>query len=136
VVCYSQGARYFDASYTNTLQNQTWKLSASSVDANAWAVAGRASDEFCRNQGFLSGFFTGHQVNDLRAVVCINPPAYVFDATDAEINATSWSFADVNAASWSQAARAATQVCNAHGTWGGRFVGHQVTNARKLVCVR
>lgn len=139
VVCFSRGAAFYD-SHDAELAAQTWKLPSAQLDAVAWAAAGRVSDEYCRSRGFLGGFFTGHQVNDLRGIVCAGPPADAFDAQQADVDATGWGFADVNGASWSQASRAAHHVCADpgfhHAAMGGHFAGHQVGGARKLICVR
>ncbi|TWB93607.1 LGFP repeat-containing protein [Bradyrhizobium macuxiense] len=139
IVCWFQGAKYFDSRDTE-LASQTWRLTSPQLDNNAWAVAGRTSNEYCHNRGFVSGFFTGNQGNGLLGIVCVGAPGDAQDAQQADVDASGWSFTDVNTVTWAQAARAGHHVCIEsrfhRNATGGHFAGHQVGGARELVCVR
>jgi LGFP repeat len=139
IVCWMQGAGYFD-SHDAELASQTWRLTSPQLDGNEWAVAGRTSDEYCRNRHFVSGFFTGNQGNDLKGVACVGAPEDAKDAQQADIDAVGSGFADVNTVPWALAARAGNRVCSDprfhRNAIGGHFVGQQVQGARELVCVR
>jgi hypothetical protein len=42
------------------------------INAVSWAKAARAATNICLGRGYSGGFFTGHQLNGLRGVVCLS----------------------------------------------------------------
>jgi hypothetical protein len=42
------------------------------INTVPWAQAARAATNICLAKGYAGGFFTGHQLNDLRGVVCLH----------------------------------------------------------------
>jgi hypothetical protein len=96
----------------------------------------RAATGYCTSNGYEGGFFTGHQLNGLRGVICVgNDAARWFDSTNAELTNSGEGFGDINAAPWAKAARAATNMCVAKGYGGGFFTGHQLNGLRGVVCL-
>lgn len=104
-------------------------------DFSLYAQASRASTGFCDDKGFNGGRFTGHYIGERDGLLCTPSTAHFFDATDAEVDATGWGFADINTAPWAQVARAATGFCNARGFVGGFATGHQLPGLRGMVCL-
>jgi hypothetical protein len=41
------------------------------INAVGWAQAARAATNICLGKGYSGGFFTGHQIGELRGVVCL-----------------------------------------------------------------
>ena len=99
------------------------------------AYASRAVHEFCTGKGFPGGRFTGHHLDERLGAMCVPTTAHFFDATVAEIAATTWDFSDIDTAPWAQVARAATGFCNARSYAGGFFTGHQLNGLRGVVCL-
>ena len=114
------------------------------VQAVPWAQANRAAAALCPvNQGFAGGRFNGHQLRDLRGLICYQTSvAQWFDATTGELAQTGFPVGDLNFTSWAQAARAATEFCRRKGPdiyktfWGGFLNGHQLGDKRGVVCLR
>lgn len=110
----------------------------SDLRAVGWAQASRSSDAMCYNRGFASGRFAGPQDPALGRyeVHCDGPGTAWFDVTQADINATGWSFSDVNTVAWAQAQRAAAQLCAWRGYVGGHFNGQMAGGRFGLICYR
>jgi hypothetical protein len=102
------------------------------VDANvgSWAQLSRSAAKVCANRGFAAGRYNGHQFNGRYGIACSGPGTTWYDATQAEVNATSWGFQNVDTTQWARAARAAFGVCERKGHVSGYFNGHQVIGSR------
>lgn len=69
LVCYKDGAQYFDANDKN-LSDTGFGFPVPRLDDNSWAQAARAATGFCRTKGFSGGFLTGNQGPNQYGVVC------------------------------------------------------------------
>lgn len=84
----------------------------------------------------MGGFFTGHQLNGLRGVVCLgSDAARWFDSTNQDLYNSGEGFSDINTVPWAKAARAATNICLGKGHPGGFFTGHQLNGLHGVVCL-
>lgn len=104
-----------------------------------WTQIGRAAVEIAANHGFATGYFTGHQNQQVCSWVGIRPELVtIFDIAndDPDVTGSPWKFADINSVHWAQAARLATDICNAKGFAGGFFTGHQIPGQRQVAALR
>ena len=132
-LCVPNTARFFDLT-GDDVSATGWDFG--DIDATPWAQVARAATGFCTTKGYVGGFFTGHQLNGLRGVVCLGGDvAYEFDSTDQDLYNSGEGFADINSVPWAQAARAATNICLGRGYSGGFFTGHQLNGLRGVVCL-
>lgn len=69
LVCYKDGAQYFDATDKN-LADTSFGFPVPRLDDNLYAQAARAATGFCRGKGFSGGFLTGNQGPNQYGVVC------------------------------------------------------------------
>ena len=122
---------FFDTAHVDRLDS-SWLFD--DPDHALYAQASRAATGFCDDKGFNGGRFTGHYIGERDGVLCTPTTAAFFDATDAEIDATGWGFADINTAPWASGA-AATGFCSARGYVGGFATGHQLSSLRGMVCL-
>jgi hypothetical protein len=106
------------------------------IDVAPWAQVSRAATGFCNARRYEGGFFTGHQLNGLRGVVCLGADvAHGFDSTNQDLFNSGEGFADSNTVPWARAARAATNICLGKGYSGGFFTGRQLNGLRGVVCL-
>jgi hypothetical protein len=132
-LCVPQTARFFDAT-VDDVRATGWDFG--DIDTTPWAQVSRAATGFCTAKGYVGGFFTGHQLNGLRGVVCLGGDvAHWFDSTDQDLYNSGEGFADINSVPWAQAARAATNICLGKAYSGGFFTGHQLNGLRGVVCL-
>lgn len=131
--CSGGDTRWFDVT-RDQIRRTGWDFT--DINNVNWAHAGRAAERLCAgfNQGFAGGHFNGHMQNGSYGLFCYRGGAKWFDATDAEIAATNWTFAHVDNVGWAQAARAATGFCRNKGFSGGFMNGHQVPGKFGVVC--
>jgi hypothetical protein len=98
------------------------------INKTHWAQIARAATEFSIRKGFEAGFFTGHQLNRKRGVICLdNSIVKWFDVTLQDIFNSGEGFENINEVPWAKAARAASNICLNKGFFGGFFTGHQVS---------
>ena len=97
-----------------------------STDINTvpWDEASRTAAALCAASP--GGFFTGHQIGELRGVIC--------PGTNSATHFTATNIADPP--TWQDAARAATNFCLTKTYFGGFFDGTQSGNERGVVCLR
>lgn len=132
-LCVPQTAAFFDAT-VDEVAATTWNFG--NIDATQWAQVSRAATGFCNARGYVGGFFTGHQLNDLRGVVCLGSDAgHWLDSTNQDLYNSGEGFADINTVPWAKAARAATNICLGKGYSGGFFTGHQLNDLHGVVCL-
>lgn len=133
--CAKEDAVWRDAS-AQEISATEWAFS--DVNQVSWAQANRAAERLCAsaNQGFSGGHFNGQQLDGKYGLVCYGGASQWFDASDAELAATSWGFATpkLDDVQWSQAMRAATGFCQGKGFIGGFMNGHQAPNKYGVVC--
>jgi len=132
-LCVSETATFFDAT-VDEVAATTWNFG--DIDTTQWAQVSRAATGFCNARSYVGGFFTGHQLNGLRGVVCLGGDAgRWFDSTDQDLYNSGEGFADINTVPWAKAARAATNICLGKGYSGGFFTGHQLNGLHGVVCL-
>jgi hypothetical protein len=122
-VCLSSRASWRDATQAE-IDATPWRFTG--VESTHWAAAGRAAETLCRNAGFVSGYFNGHERNGRYGLICVRDGV----REDAFLGV------DVNVTSWSEAARRTTNHCVGRGYPGGFPVGHQLNGAQGVVCLR
>ncbi len=127
------GATWMDAT-RGQIVDSGWPFDDTNVVG--WAQAARAANGICTKQGFVGGFFNGHQASGKYGLVCVGAGAKWMDATRGQIVDSGWPFDDTNVVGWAQAARAANGICTKQGFVGGFFNGHQLDGKYGLVCVQ
>ena len=126
-------AKWFDA--TNAELTATgWPVG--DVATSSWQQAARAGYGYCRDLSYEGGALNGWQSSTAKGTVCNGAGTKWFDISQAQRNASVWTFSDVNNVPWDQAARAAQDLCAVRGFVGGQFNGHQnsSTGGAGLVC--
>jgi len=122
VVCVPHvGTRAFDID-----QLAINRAGSQSTDINTvpWDEASRTAAALCGASP--GGFFTGHQIGEVRGVICPGTnSAKRFTTTNV-----------INTPTWQDASRAATDFCLTKNYWGGFFDGNQAGNERGVVCLR
>ncbi len=132
-LCVPETAHFFDAT-VDEVGATGWDFG--NIDTVPWAQVSRAATGFCNARSYEGGFFTGHQLNGLRGVVCLSrDAAHWFDSTDQDLYNSGEGFADINTVPWAKAARAATNICLGKGYSGGFFTGHQLNGLHGVVCL-
>jgi len=63
-------SRWFDSTDTELFNSGEGFTDINTVP---WGKAARAATNICLGKQYSGGFFTGHQLNDLRGVVCLVP---------------------------------------------------------------
>lgn len=117
-------ATFFDATDPE-IQATGWGFG--DINQTHWAQIARAATAFSTRKGFAAGFFTGHQLNGKRGIICLdNSMVSWFDANMQDISGSGEAFNDINEVPWAKAARAASNICLNKGFFGGFFTGHQV----------
>ena len=133
LLCTPTTGKSFDATAAD-IQATGWNFS--DINATPWAQIARAATGICNARNFVGGFFTGHQLNGLHGVVCLQGDvAHWFDSTDNDLQSSGQTFADIDAVPWARAARAATNICLGKEYSGGFFTGHQLNGKRGVVCL-
>ena len=128
-----QKLAFFDTTQVDRLSTN-WSFD--DPDSTLHAQADRAATDFCVKKGFLGGRFTGHYIGERIGLLCAPITGSFYDATAADIHATSWDFSDINTTPWAQVARAATGICTARGFVGGFFTGHQLNGLHGVDCLK
>lgn len=111
-----------------------------------WARAQRKAHWMCKLRGFIGGTFLPGRDGKVwqYSFACIGRHGgKVLNASQADIDATSWGFYDLNTVPWPQASRAALAVCQSQipGAVGGFFTGfmskppQNVEQQMSIVCM-
>lgn len=115
---------FFDTTHVDRLDSG-WLFD--DPDHALYAQASRAATGFCDDKDFNGGRFTGHYIGERDGVLCTPTTAAFFDATDAEIDATGWGFADINTAPWAQVARRRPDSAARAAMWADSLPGTNST---------
>jgi hypothetical protein len=111
-------------------EGEVWKsLVLGHMDGLSWAYVRRAAQRMCVNRGFAAGIADGiHQPGKNYNLFCFGASSVqFFDATQSDVDATGWGYANPDEVSWARASRVADGLCRQKlpGSPGGFMTGYR-----------